>query len=130
MLSPGLHYFSTSAPVAIIEVATCPAYSNTLQWGQTIPQFPNPRRHFQSSSHNAMPVVTNGRVIYVEHPKAYYEPGVHTKYVEEQLDTDTVPLNGGVLIKTLLISADPYMRYRMRDPSVPHFSPALVIGQP
>lgn len=77
-----------------------------------------------------MPVVTNGRLIYVQHPTTHYEPGVHTKYVEEQLDTDTVPLNGGVLIKTLVVSADPYMRYRMRDPNIPHFSPAVVIGQP
>jgi len=77
-----------------------------------------------------MPVVTNGRIIYVSHQTGLPEPGVHTKYVEEQLDTDTVPLNGGVLIKTLAISSDPYLRYRMRDPSIPFFAPPFVLGQP
>lgn len=77
-----------------------------------------------------MPVVTNGRVIYVAHPTGLMEPGVHTKYVEEQLDTDKVPLKDGeVLIQTIAFSSDPYMRGRMRDPSVPLFAPALVIGR-
>ncbi|CAL1714159.1 unnamed protein product [Somion occarium] len=77
-----------------------------------------------------MPKVTNGRVIYVKHPTGYYEPGVHTKYVEEQLDTDTVPLNGGILVKILAISSDPYMRHRMRDENIPLFAPPLKIGEP
>lgn len=77
-----------------------------------------------------MPTVTNGRIIYVKHPTGYYEPGVHTKYVEEQLDTDTVPLTGGILVKVLAISSDPYMRHRMRDESIPLFAPALKLGEP
>ncbi|KAK7685726.1 hypothetical protein QCA50_011071 [Cerrena zonata] len=77
-----------------------------------------------------MPVVTNGRIIYVEHPTGYYEPGVHTKYVEEQLDTDAVPLDGGILVKVLALSSDPYMRHRMRDESIPLFAPALKLSEP
>ncbi|CAL1710176.1 unnamed protein product [Somion occarium] len=77
-----------------------------------------------------MPVVTNGRVIYLGHPEGIYQPGVHTKYVEEQLDTDAVPLNGGILVKLLAISSDPYMRHRMRDPTIKMFAPPVTVGEP
>ena len=33
------------------------------------------------------------------------------------------------VIKTLALSADPYMRYRMRDASIPMFCPALKPGK-
>jgi len=75
-----------------------------------------------------MPIVTNGKLIYTAHPIGAYEPGVHSKYVEEQLDTDAVPLNGGVLVRLIAMSSDPYMIYRMRDPDVPMFAPAVPIG--
>lgn len=48
----------------------------------------------------------------------------------ETIDLDNVPLNGGVLVKTLYLSVDPYMRNRMRDPSIPSYAPALDLGQP
>jgi len=37
----------------------------------------------------------------------------------ETIDVDSVPLKGGLLIKVLELSADPYMRTRMRDSSLP-----------
>lgn len=80
-----------------------------------------------------MTIVTNGRLIYAAHPTGFQVPGVHTKYVEEQLDLDTVPLNGGILIKTLAVSSDPYIRLRMRDPadkSKAIIFPPVVIGLP
>ncbi|TCD61329.1 hypothetical protein EIP91_008590 [Steccherinum ochraceum] len=77
-----------------------------------------------------MPSVTNGRLIYVAQPSGFQEPGVHTLYVEEQIDLDNVPLHGGVLIKTLVLSSDPYLRVRMRDPSIPSLFPAFHIGLP
>lgn len=78
-----------------------------------------------------MPVVTNGRVVYVEHPvgSELYQPGKHSKYIEEQIDTDTVALNGGVLVKVLAISSDPYMRHRMRGDDPPLFCPPLIKGE-
>lgn len=77
-----------------------------------------------------MPSVTNGRLLYTAHPTGFQEPGVHTQYVEEQIDLDAIPLNGGVLIKTLALSADPYLRMRMRDPKVDMTFPPFVIGRP
>jgi NADPH-dependent curcumin reductase CurA len=49
----------------------------------------------------------------------YPEPGKTTVTdTSEKIDLDTVPLNGGVLLKTLVVSIDPYMRGRMRDVKV------------
>lgn len=75
-----------------------------------------------------MPIVKNGKVIYTTHPEGAYEPGVHTKYVEEDLDTDAVALNGGILVRLIAISSDPYMRYRMRPEDQPMFAPAVPLG--
>lgn len=77
-----------------------------------------------------MPSITNGRLIYTAHPTGYPESGVHTQYVEEKIDLDNVPISGGVLIRTLAIGSDPFIRMRMRDPKIPLIFPPLVIGQP
>ena len=77
-----------------------------------------------------MPIVTNGRLIYAAHPTSFQKPEVHTKYIEEQIDTDEVLLEGGVLIKTLALSSDPFMRVRMRDPKIPAPFPPVVLGHP
>ena len=46
------------------------------------------------------------------------EQGKTTVYDESQtIDLDAVPLDGGCLVKALVLSVDPYMRIRMRDPS-------------
>ncbi|EPS99452.1 hypothetical protein FOMPIDRAFT_1124261, partial [Fomitopsis schrenkii] len=59
------------------------------------------------------------------------EPGKTTLYDDSQtIDLDTVPLNGGFLIKTLVLSIDPYLRGKMRDPSVKSYSPPYTLGQP
>ena len=77
-----------------------------------------------------MPSIKNGTLIYVAHPEKNIDPAVHLKYVEKDIDLDTVPLNGGVLIKTLYLSSDPYVRYRMRDPKVDSFVPPIALGDP
>lgn len=77
-----------------------------------------------------MPTVKNGTVIYAAHPAKQIDADVHIKYIEGEIDLDNVPLNGGVLLKTLYLSSDPYMRYRMRDPSVEMFCPPMHLGNP
>ena len=79
-----------------------------------------------------MAPVKNGTLLYVQHPGAGHHDvaGVNTEYIEETIDLDNVPLNGGVLIKTIAFSADPYQRYRMRDPSVWSFVPPFTLGMP
>lgn len=52
-------------------------------------------------------------------------------YDETQtIDPETVPLHGGTLIKVLELSIDPYLRGRMRDPSVKSYAAAFVLGEP
>jgi NADPH-dependent curcumin reductase CurA len=47
----------------------------------------------------------------------YPIPGETTVYdTTETIDIETHPLNGGFLVKTLVLSVDPYMRGRMRAP--------------
>ncbi|EKM60518.1 uncharacterized protein PHACADRAFT_110008 [Phanerochaete carnosa HHB-10118-sp] len=77
-----------------------------------------------------MPTVKNGSVVYAAHPEGHIEPDVHLKYIESEIDLESMPLNGGVLLKTIALSSDPYLRYRMRDPNVPHFVPAFDLGMP
>ena len=34
------------------------------------------------------------------------------------IDLHNEPLNGGILVKTIALSVDPYMRSKMRDPGI------------
>ncbi|TCD64959.1 hypothetical protein EIP91_003417 [Steccherinum ochraceum] len=78
-----------------------------------------------------MAPIKNGRLLYKEIPDGYPQPGKHVVYDESELiDLDNVPLNGGLLLKILVLSIDPYLRNRMRDPSVRGFLPAFEIGKP
>ncbi|EGO23779.1 hypothetical protein SERLADRAFT_349468 [Serpula lacrymans var. lacrymans S7.9] len=63
----------------------------------------------------------NGRLLFNEVPQgsSYPVPGKTTVYDDsEKIDLDNVPLNGGFLLKTLVLSIDPYIRGRMRDISL------------
>ncbi|KZT65250.1 alcohol dehydrogenase [Daedalea quercina L-15889] len=78
-----------------------------------------------------MAPVRNGCVIFNEIPTGYPEPGRTVVYDGHQtIDPDTVPLNGGFLVKILVLSIDPYMRGRMRDPSIASYEPAFPLGKP
>ena len=56
------------------------------------------------------------------HYSGYPEPGKTTVYDStEIIDLETIDLNGGFLIKILELSIDPYMRGKMRAPTVKSF---------
>ncbi|OCH96220.1 NAD-P-binding protein [Obba rivulosa] len=78
-----------------------------------------------------MAPVKNGRHLFNEVPAGYPEPGKTTVYDDsETIDLENTPLNGGLLVKTLILSIDPYMRGRMRDPSIASYAPPFYVGQP
>ncbi|KAL6300893.1 NAD(P)-binding protein [Sparassis latifolia] len=78
-----------------------------------------------------MAPVTNGRLLFTEIPTGYPEPGKTTVYDTSQtIDLENVPLDGGVLIKTLVLSSDPYLRGRMRDAKIKTYSVAFQLGEP
>ncbi|KAJ7810916.1 chaperonin 10-like protein [Mycena olivaceomarginata] len=64
-------------------------------------------------------------------PEDYPVPGKTVVYdTTETIDLESVPLNGGILIKVLLLSLDPYMRGRLRAPEIESYMPAFPLGQP
>ncbi|KIM41186.1 hypothetical protein M413DRAFT_72497 [Hebeloma cylindrosporum] len=78
-----------------------------------------------------MAPVKNGRVLFNSVPEGFPEPGKTTVYDASQtIDPDTVPLEGGFLVKVLELSIDPYMRGRMRAPEKKSYSPPFALGQP
>ncbi|KAJ6488877.1 hypothetical protein C8R45DRAFT_993083 [Mycena sanguinolenta] len=78
-----------------------------------------------------MAPITNARVLFASIPKDFPVPGETTVYDATQtIDLDGVPLNGGFLIKTLVLSVDPYMRNRMHGPEKKSYSPPFVLGAP
>ncbi|KAJ6631871.1 alcohol dehydrogenase [Mycena sp. CBHHK59/15] len=78
-----------------------------------------------------MAPVQNGRVLFNAVPKDFPIPGETTIYdASQKIDPDTIPLNGGFLIKTLVLSVDPYMRGKMRLPEKKSYSPPFTIGEP
>uniref|UniRef100_A0A0W0GAY4 Enoyl reductase (ER) domain-containing protein n=1 Tax=Moniliophthora roreri TaxID=221103 RepID=A0A0W0GAY4_MONRR len=75
-----------------------------------------------------MTPVRNARVVFAEVPddSAYPEPGKTIVYDSTPtIDLENVPLNGGFLLKTLVLSVDPYMRGRMRPGPT-----GYTVGQP
>ena len=57
------------------------------------------------------------------HHSGYPEPGKTTVYdTTETIDLQAVILNGGILIKILEFSIDPYMRGKMRVPEAKSYS--------
>ncbi|ESK84540.1 NAD-P-binding protein [Moniliophthora roreri MCA 2997] len=73
----------------------------------------------------------NGRLIFNQVPTGYPEPGKTTVYdTSSAIDLDNVPLNGSVLLKTLVLSADPYLRGRMRDAKEKSYNLAFTLGEP
>ncbi|KAJ7197932.1 alcohol dehydrogenase [Mycena pura] len=84
-----------------------------------------------------MAPTTNARVLFASIPKGIHLavdfpiPGETTVYdTSQQIDLEHVPLNGGFLIKTLVLSIDPYMRGRMRAPETKSYSTPFTLGAP
>ncbi|KAJ7482969.1 hypothetical protein B0H11DRAFT_1208640 [Mycena galericulata] len=78
-----------------------------------------------------MPPVTNARVLFNAIPEDYPIPGKTIVYdTTQSIDLETVPLKGGILIKVLVLSVDPYMRLRLRAPEIKSYLPAFVLGEP
>ncbi|KAF7288864.1 ADH-zinc-N domain-containing protein [Mycena chlorophos] len=73
----------------------------------------------------------NPRVLYAKVPgPGLLVAGEHLVYdPAPTIDLDE-PLRGGFLTKTLLLSPEPFMRERLRDPAILTYSTPMVVGQP
>ncbi|KAJ7187157.1 hypothetical protein C8R46DRAFT_1059018 [Mycena filopes] len=76
----------------------------------------------------------NPRVVFAKRPgTGGIVPGEHVVFErtpKHSIDLDCVPLNGGYLTKTLMLSPEPFMRERMRDLDVASYSTHAVLGEP
>ncbi|KAH7927489.1 NAD(P)-binding protein [Leucogyrophana mollusca] len=72
--------------------------------------------------------ISNPRIVFNEIPNGL--PNATTLVVDgaQTIDLDEVPLQGGILVKVLALSLDPYMRNRMRPADVPGDMPAFPLG--
>lgn len=78
-----------------------------------------------------MAPIRNAAVIFTEVPIGYPECNKHIKYVTDRtIDIDTVDTQGGIVVKNLVVSIDPYMRSRMRAPETKSYLPAFELYEP
>ncbi|KAJ7482562.1 chaperonin 10-like protein [Mycena latifolia] len=78
-----------------------------------------------------MAPIPNARVLFNSVPENYPVPGETTVFDTKQtIDLETVPLNGGFLVKTLVLSVDPYFRGRMTPAEKKSYIPSFQIGAP
>jgi NADPH-dependent curcumin reductase CurA len=76
-----------------------------------------------------MSLIPNPRVLYTATPTASFIPGQHTKYDDTPtINLRDVPLNGGFLTKTLMLSVDTVIRARMSDRSAPNYTTTMHVG--
>ncbi|EPS42500.1 hypothetical protein H072_3510 [Dactylellina haptotyla CBS 200.50] len=74
-------------------------------------------------------MVQSKSVIVNSVPNGFPVPGENIIVRTDEVDISKAP-EGGLVLKVLYVSVDPYMRGRMRDPSIQSYSPAYPLGQP
>ncbi|KAG1442058.1 hypothetical protein G6F56_011220 [Rhizopus delemar] len=75
-------------------------------------------------------MVSNTKVIFAKVPTTFPVAGEHMKVEKSEIDLEAEIPQGSVLLKTLCLSVDPYMRGRMRDATKKSYSPAFPLDQP
>ncbi|RKP11414.1 alcohol dehydrogenase, partial [Piptocephalis cylindrospora] len=77
-------------------------------------------------------IVENITIIYKKIPQGAPKADETFAIQKETLDLDAVeiPAENGVLLRTLYITIDPYMRNRMQDPKIPSYISAFESGSP
>lgn len=76
-----------------------------------------------------MSFVPNPRLVFNRIPNGLPIPGTIVYDEIPRISPDTVDLCGGILLKTLALSLDPYMRNRMRPRDVPGDMPPFSLGE-
>ncbi|KAI9284117.1 hypothetical protein BC943DRAFT_326368 [Umbelopsis sp. AD052] len=75
-------------------------------------------------------MTSNTKVIFNKIPTAFPQPGEHMVVAKSTIDLDTPLADGDFIVKTLVLSVDPYMRGRMRAPETKSYSPPFLVGEP
>ncbi|RYP04939.1 hypothetical protein DL764_004151 [Monosporascus ibericus] len=72
----------------------------------------------------------NKTLIFKAIPTGLPEPGKHLAVEDRGFDADAAPPAGGLTVEILYASFDPYLRGKMRDPSIKSYSPAFAVDGP
>ena len=75
-------------------------------------------------------MVQNKGFIFTKAPTSWPVAGEHFAVESRSFDLEAEPPKDGVTTKQYYASLDPYMRGRMRDPSVQSYTPAFTPGKP
>ncbi|PKS11154.1 hypothetical protein jhhlp_002915, partial [Lomentospora prolificans] len=75
-------------------------------------------------------MVSNKTLVFKKIPKGVPVPGEHLVIEDRPINLDDALPKGGVVLKELYASFDPYLRGKMRDPKVKSYSPAFEIDAP
>lgn len=75
-------------------------------------------------------MVQNKRFIYKNIPSGPPVAGKDLVVETAEFDLEQAPPAGGVTLKNIYASFDPYQRGRMRDPSIKSYMPAYTTGEP
>ncbi|KAK2784944.1 hypothetical protein FQN53_008130 [Emmonsiellopsis sp. PD_33] len=72
----------------------------------------------------------NRALVYSKHPTGYPVAGEHLTLENIPFDPSAPAPENGITVQSLYTSFDPYMRGRMRDPSIKSYSPAFDLHKP
>lgn len=75
-------------------------------------------------------MVENKQVLFTKIPTTYPSAGEHMQVKAATFNLDRQLGQGEFILKLLVLSVDPYMRGRMRDPSVKSYAPAFELNKP
>ncbi|KAI1371784.1 NAD(P)-binding protein [Hypoxylon crocopeplum] len=75
-------------------------------------------------------MTTNKTFVFKKIPSGFPVPGEHLAVEDRPIDLDADAPKGGLVVQILYASFDPYLRGRMRDPSIKSYVPAFEIGGP
>jgi len=87
--------------------------------------------HFTQTKQRASAImVQNKKFIYKQIPQGEPVAGKDLVIETSEFDIDQAPPAGGVTVKNIYASLDPYQRGRMRDPSIKSYMPAWNVNDP
>ncbi|KAH8552392.1 hypothetical protein BGW37DRAFT_519166 [Umbelopsis sp. PMI_123] len=73
---------------------------------------------------------TNTQVHFTKIPMTFPQPGEHMKVVKSEIDLNASLPKGDFIVKTLVLSVDPYMRNRMNGPEIQSYIPGFELNKP
>jgi NADPH-dependent curcumin reductase CurA len=86
--------------------------------------------YFQYITAASLIMLSNAGLIFKKVPKAFPVIGEHINVETRELDPDMPPPEGGLTVKNIYISFDPYQRGCMREPDDASWAPPFTPEQP